>query len=304
MNLLVALGTLAIVVLVQLAGVESQLRTCYIGPPPEPLPGEHWMKAAAREILQRCPGTRNSTEDSIGTEARVEINISSTPSGPRYADCRDILDSGINRGVATIYPSQYPNGLTVFCQSTWIVIQKRQNGLVNFNRSWAEYRDGFGDMTGEFWLGNEIVRQLTSEGTWELQMFVKEAKYTIKIKFGTFKIAGDNFTLHVNPLKPWQHHSSTGNSLPDVSSGQQFSTYDRDNDADGNANCAAQLKGGWWFKTCTGGVGNVDLVPTNLNGEYSYPVNYTGQDYRGVRWAGALEFGNQIISCHLAIRMT
>ncbi|XP_038058767.1 ficolin-3-like [Patiria miniata] len=184
------------------------------------------------------------------------------------------------------------------------VIQKRQNGLVNFNRSWAEYRDGFGDMTGEFWLGNEIVRQLTSEGTWELQMFVKEAKYTIKIKFGTFKIAGDNFTLHVNPLKPWQHHSSTGNSLPDVSSGQQFSTYDRDNDADGNANCAAQLKGGWWFKTCTGGVGNVDLVPTNLNGEYSYPVNYTGQDYRGVRWAGALEFGNQIISCHLAIRMT
>ncbi|XP_038059730.1 ficolin-3-like [Patiria miniata] len=303
MNLPVALRTLATVVLVQLVVAESQLRTCsYFGLVPDPLPGEHWMQAASRELHQRCTGTRHSTEVSDGAEATAEVEISSTPSAPRYADCSDIVDSGMfKRGVYTICPPQYPNGLTVYCRGKWIVIQNRKRGSVNFIRSWAEYRDGFGDLTGEFWLGNEVVRQLTSEGTWELQIIVEEAGYYKKIVLTQFKITGDNYTLHVDPPQPWKLDYVAGKSLTDVSLGQPFSTYDRDNDADGNANCAAQLKGGWWFKTCTGGVGNVDLVPTNLNGEYSCPVNYTGQDYRGMRWAGALEFGNQILSCRIAI---
>ncbi|XP_038059731.1 angiopoietin-4-like [Patiria miniata] len=299
MNLPVALRTLATVVLVQLIGVESHpSMTCYVIPPPEPLPGEHQTQAAAPEI-------RNSTEVSDGVEATDEVEISSTPSAPRYADCSDIVDSGMSGlGVYTIYPPQYPNGLTVKCRGKWIVIQNRKSGWVNFTRSWAEYRDGFGDLTWEFWLGNEVVRQLTSEGTWRLQIIVEEAKGLKRITWTQFKITGDNYTLHVDPLQPGDHHYSKGKSLTDVSLGQPFSTYDRDNDADGNANCAAQLKGGWWFKTCTGGVGNVDLVPTNLNGEYSYPVNYTGQDYRGMRWAGALEFGDQILSASLKIMET
>ncbi|XP_038058750.1 ficolin-3-like [Patiria miniata] len=177
--------------------------------------------------------------------APVEIAISTTASAPRYADCRESYDAGIQYdAVITIYPPQYPNGLAVYCHLGLVVIQKRIDGSVNFTRSWAEYRSGFGDLTGEFWLGNEIVRQLTSEGTWQLQIVVG---------------------------------GGGGKSLTDVHSGQPFSTYDRDNDADGNANCAAQLKGGWWFKTCTGGVWNVDLVPTNLNGEYSIPSTTRGK---------------------------
>ncbi|XP_038058738.1 ficolin-3-like [Patiria miniata] len=275
--------------------VESQLRTWYFGPPPKPLPGEHWMQAAAREIRKRCPGTRSSTEVSDEAEATLAGEISTTPSGPRYAGCSESLDSGTGGtgvGVVTIYPSQYPNGTTVYCRLDWILIQRRYDGSVNFTRSWAEYRDGFGDLTGEFWLGNEIVRQLTSEGTWELQLVVKDASRGISfIPLGEFQIVGDNYALGLKDI-----------SFANVQVGQWFSTYDRDNDADGNANCAAQLKGGWWFTTCTGGVGNVDLVPINLNGEYSYPVTYTGQDYRGVRWAGLAN--GQIISCALEIRPT
>ncbi|XP_038058745.1 ficolin-3-like [Patiria miniata] len=289
---------------VQIVIAESQLRTCsYFGLAPEPLPGEHWMQAASRELHQRCTGTRNSTGNThdpsgqkvdVSTESKAttdqpttELTISTVEStesytdGPRYAGCQESYDGGINGGVITIYPPQYPNGLAVFCYNGWMVIQMRYSDVVNFTRSWAEYRDGFGDLTADFWLGNEIVRQLTSEGRWELhvQFHVKDAPQLTDIYLKLFRIAGDNYTLHVQPLSAWP----AGKSLANIHSGQPFSTYDRDNDADGNANCAAQLKGGWWFKTCTGGVGNVDLVPTNLNGEYSYPVNYTGQDYRGVR---------------------
>jgi len=33
------------------------------------------------------------------------------------------------------------------------VIQRRQDGTANFYRNWLEYKKGFGNVTGEFWLG-------------------------------------------------------------------------------------------------------------------------------------------------------
>ena len=47
----------------------------------------------------------------------------------------------------------------VYCDMTtygggWIVIQRnKKNSLVNFNRNWADYEKGFGDLNTEFWYG-------------------------------------------------------------------------------------------------------------------------------------------------------
>lgn len=38
---------------------------------------------------------------------------------------------------------------------------KRFNGFVGFYRRWEEYNNGFGDLSGEFWLGKEKTHQLT-----------------------------------------------------------------------------------------------------------------------------------------------
>lgn len=39
---------------------------------------------------------------------------------------------------------------------TWLVIQRREDGNVDFNRDWEGYKNGFGAVAekGDFWLGN------------------------------------------------------------------------------------------------------------------------------------------------------
>ncbi len=33
------------------------------------------------------------------------------------------------------------------------VLMKREDGSVNFDLEWTDYKTGFGDMAGEFWAG-------------------------------------------------------------------------------------------------------------------------------------------------------
>ena len=40
------------------------------------------------------------------------------------------------------------------------MFQYRGNGSVNFYRNFADYRNGFGDMEGEFWLGKPMLSKL------------------------------------------------------------------------------------------------------------------------------------------------
>ncbi|PIK40270.1 putative fibrinogen-like protein A-like [Apostichopus japonicus] len=50
------------------------------------------------------------------------------------------------------------------------VIQRREGGFVNFNRSWSQYEDGFGFLSSEFWIGNEKLSYLTNQEVYELRV--------------------------------------------------------------------------------------------------------------------------------------
>ncbi|KFB37289.1 hypothetical protein ZHAS_00004506 [Anopheles sinensis] len=61
---------------------------------------------------------------------------------------------------------EHSKPLEVYCEQEkqgggWIVIQNRIGNSVDFHRNWTEYRNGFGNVGGDFWLGLEYVHQMT-----------------------------------------------------------------------------------------------------------------------------------------------
>ena len=52
----------------------------------------------------------------------------------------------------------------------WLVVQRRQDGSVDFNRGWTDYEEGFGSLNGEFWYGLHPLHCLTNQGQWQLRI--------------------------------------------------------------------------------------------------------------------------------------
>ena len=94
-----------------------------------------------------------------------------------YTDCQHA--SNIS-GIYSINPDGQ-GAFDVYCdQNTtgggWTVFQRRMDGSVHFYRQWNEYKNGFGNLTGEFWLGLEKVHRLTKHARCILRVELEDLK--------------------------------------------------------------------------------------------------------------------------------
>ncbi|XP_060551125.1 ficolin-2-like [Ruditapes philippinarum] len=87
----------------------------------------------------------------------------------------------------------------------WKVIQRRQDGSVDFYRDWDEYVDGFGTTIGEYWLGLKYINILTTIGSeLYIEMETFEHDYVSPAsafaEYSTFKVNGesDEYRLSVS----------------------------------------------------------------------------------------------------------
>lgn len=153
----------------------------------------------------------------------------------------------------------------------WTVLQHRRDGSVDFHRGWKDYKTGFGEPSGEHWLGNEVIHKLTSTQDYSLHIQLQDGEGNQAYShYDHFYIDGEdkNYSLHAQGFS-----GTAGKTSSLTHPGTPFSTKDRDNDRC-SCKCSQMASGGWWFEACG---------PSNLNGIF-YPGVTNVVRYNGIKW--------------------
>ncbi|KRF98477.1 uncharacterized protein Dwil_GK27492 [Drosophila willistoni] len=132
----------------------------------------------------------------------------------------------------------------------WIVVHRRLNDSENFKRNWIDFRNGFGDLNGNFFIGLEKLHRITQTDIYELAIEIGFHDDTFtNVRYNHFKIGDETKQYKLESLGEFR--GMIDNEM-ERGIGQKFTTYDRDNDLDSYVNCAAKYYGAWWYKDCLG----------------------------------------------------
>jgi len=130
---------------------------------------------------------------------------------------------------------------------TPLLIQQN-DGSGSMNRTWAEYKVGFGDPSGNYWFGNDLLRQLTANKSYKLRFDLqqRDTGNWYYAEYSRFKVLSeaDNYTLLEGGFS-----GNASNDALRYQNGYMFATIDRDNDRS-SVNCAAMIGGGFWWWRC------------------------------------------------------
>ncbi|XP_062398867.1 microfibril-associated glycoprotein 4-like [Sardina pilchardus] len=194
-------------------------------------------------------------------------------------DCADLHPSGVVSGVYTIYPNH--SAVRVYCdmgsqdneedEGGWTVFQRRMDGSVNFYRPWIQYKEGFGNLSSEYWLGLQSLHQLTNNKAYELRVDMEDFEGNrVFARYSNFSVASEEegYKLTVSGFT----NGGAGDSLT-YHSGSKFSTFDKDQDSFSTKNCASSFLGGYWYHQCHA---------SNPNGAYLW--GYTKHEGLSVNW--------------------
>ncbi|XP_041833967.1 angiopoietin-related protein 5-like isoform X2 [Melanotaenia boesemani] len=212
---------------------------------------------------------------------------------PQGTDCTQIKIQSpqASSGVYVIQPTGIKYSFKVYCEMRpdggWTVFQRRTGGAVTFNRKWAAYKNGFGNLTQDHWLGLRKVFVITKN---------KSKKWTLRVdlwdhedgsafaEYKNFRLGNEKsaFKLQVGKYSGDAGDAIRGAYAGIDQNGFGFSTTDRDNDGCSpcifgdiaEAECASSEGGGWWYSRCGS---------ASLNGDWHPSGNHIG-------WASGLHW--------------
>ncbi|KAG8142393.1 hypothetical protein E2320_006315 [Naja naja] len=199
-------------------------------------------------------------------------------------DCSSLYQRNYrSSGVYKLLPDEFLGSpeLQVYCDMEtdgggWTVIQRRKIGLISFSQNWKQYKEGFGSLQGDFWLGNEHIHRLSRRPSMlrvELEastvasparqafLPLTARRFHVGNELSNYRLFLANFSGSV-PRDSMRYHNNTA-----------FSTMDKDNDKCVD-HCAELRKGGYWYNCCT---------DSNLNGVY-YRKDEHNKSTDGITW--------------------
>lgn len=128
------------------------------------------------------------------------------------------------------------------------------NGEIDNVRQWEEYKNGFEGDEG-FWLGLDMIHQLTSSASYKLRMEGRSKDGNMSwVEWSTFRVAdeSDDYRLTVSGYNDNSTLFELDTNIPMLSFDQMpFTTMDRDNDNCDTCNMAEEMRLGWWWNDWT-----------------------------------------------------
>ncbi|XP_078089432.1 fibrinogen-like protein 1-like protein [Mustelus asterias] len=182
-------------------------------------------------------------------------------------DCLEILQESGGRAKDGLYIIQLVKDLiVVYCdmqsaEGGWTVIQHiTANSSLDFDRTWQDYKRGFGLVDGDHWLGNEFLHRFTSKpGGYKLG--IKLVGMNGEMKWGEYEPFLIESEEARYKIRLGLYHGTAADALAQdteayIHDNQRFTTKDSDND-NYFQNCAKlELNGipggGWWYNACAG----------------------------------------------------
>ncbi|XP_006822695.1 fibrinogen C domain-containing protein 1-A-like [Saccoglossus kowalevskii] len=253
---------------------------------------------ASQSPMESCVQTEELAEklerlaDDVYELKRMLISPPSSSNlndGSRLLDCQDVYSAGLrSNGVYDIWPLTAPYPISAYCQFSrgtgWVVFQRRSDGSIDFFRDWIDYKDGFGDLSGEHWLGNDNLHYITQGNgrLYEMRIELTDwGKGKASALYSGVQVGGatQKYELTLGAFMG----GTAGDSMLHVSSiaiahGQSFTCRDLDHDQAPDSNCANDYEGAWWYNNC---------FKANLNGKY-YNANEKHPKWHGILWTSWL----------------
>ncbi|XP_030376437.1 fibrinogen-like protein 1 [Scaptodrosophila lebanonensis] len=200
---------------------------------------------------------------------------------PAKADCSELTEPRIDGIYQFIVPElneverNFNERYCAFATRgpAWTVIQRRgpYEPQENFNRSWDEYRAGFGDLSRDFWFGNEFIHKISYRDDHVLRIELEDFDgRQVWAEYGLFRLDSESYNYQ---LLIGRFNGTMPDALENHNQ-MDFSTYDQRNDHSIDEPCAVRTGSGWWFDSC---------MEANLNGIYRHKPQ--GHNFNGFIWS-------------------